>query len=348
MTVSNSWQDAYRRLEEFVAARPDIIITASRVSLPDDARDEFYRRFDTVRDAFVQEHAAALPAEAAALVESYGQVEKEILTRLGLEGVAMPTSLATFLHDPPKGLASALFDGLFELVQGKVDLATFDRQARAKLEATTTELGRVGYPYWVSLSLLKLLEPDQVFQVGLDSESRPVPQAAKEIPFGHPVPHPVLRLPEFIVHSRRIDRYVALKLELASEIASYHTDNRGERKRAMRTLGQTFSSLGPRLLLLYRLTGLDAIPIVADIKLPQVSSPDLTLECSGQGSPDWDVLQSRSTLLQPQLGTYVVAREPKTETDLLPPRENLRRLTVGLDAAKLEPIFQSLATPSTA
>ncbi len=343
MTVSNGWRVAYTSLADFTATHAEIKIDESRVSIPDGVRGEFYRLFDSVTEAFVQENESALPVKEITLAERYREIEREVFDLLGLEGVStMPASLDIFLHNPKRGLTRALFDRLFDLLQGKVDLEIFKQQALKQLDKTVTELSRWGYPYWVSLSLVRLLEPDEAFQVALDSQTRPILNDLKNIPFGHSPPHPTFRLPEFILHSRRINKYIALKLELASEIGTYTTDNRVERKRAIRNCGDTSSDLGPRVMLIYLLARPEEIPIVADLNTCQVTPPDIVVECQAQEAAAQDEAMLHYDVLQPKLGTYVVLRKTALEPNLQSPVRNLHLLAVGLDPAKLQPVIEAL------
>jgi hypothetical protein len=344
LTMSSGWRVAYESLTNFTAAHPEIRIDESRVSIPDGVRGEFYRLYDSITEAFVQENESALPGKEITLAERYKQIEREVFDLLGLDGVAMPASLDIFLHNPKQGLTRALFDRLFDLLQGKVDLEIFEQQALKQLDKTVTELGRWGYPYWVSLSLVRLLDPDEAFQVALDSQTRPILKELKNIPFGHPPPHPTLRLPDFIVHSRRINKYLALKLELASEIGTYTTDNRGERKQAMRNCGDTSSGLGPRVMLIYVVARPEEIPIVADLNTCQVAHPDIVVECQAQEAAAWDEAMLHYDVLQPKLGTYIVLRETALETNLQSPSANLNPLAVGLDQAKLQLVIEALVS----
>lgn len=347
MTVSNHWQTAYLQLFDFIAAHPEIKIDQRRVSIPDGVRDEFYRQFDTVTTGFVQDKYAVLPTEAAELINAYLQVERRLLHRLALTSVSLPSSLDGFLHSPPQGLAKALFDPLFQLLQGKIDQRAFEDEACRKLSSTVDELCRLTYPYWVSLELLRLLEPDAIFRVELDSMARPVAKLLDRVPLGQPVPHPILRLADLVIHSQRLNKYIAVKLELASEICAYTSDNRADRKRSIRNCGKTASVLASRLLLLYALPSLDQIPIVADLNLHCVARPHVVVECFEPENGGWDSVKQYDDILQPELGTYVVARPPLAEPELTAPYPNMYLLALGVDATPLERVCERLGDSPT-
>ncbi len=341
--MSSNWQNAYKHLREFIPAHPEIRIEECRVYIPDGVREEFYRLFDTVREAFVQEHYATLPVDVAALIERYAGVKKEVLSRLGLERVSMPGSVELFLRNPQQALTSALFDMMFELLQGKAEIQAFERQALGNLDSSLIEWSGWAYPYWVALSLIILLEPDAALQIALDSQAQPMLKELKHIPFGSPAPHPTLRFPEFLIHSRRIDKCVALKLELASEIGTYTTDSRSERKQAMRNCGKTQSGLGPRVLLVYLVPRLQEIPIVADLDARRVCCPEIMVECQAQRTDRWDHVQQHQNILQPKLGTCIVLNEPLPEPGPSHREDNIHLLGVGLDSSRLGPIIDALS-----
>jgi hypothetical protein len=343
MTVSNSWQALLVHVTEFVANHPEIRIDENIVSIPEGVRGEFYQLFDAVTDSFVQQQYVTLPTEAAALVDQYVRVESEVYALLGVQGVSMPTRLDLFLHHPGQGLAQALFDELFELLQGKVDRAAFERRAVRKLDSTVSDLCRWGYPLWVSLSLIKLLEPDASFQVAFDVNERPILQKLESIPFGHQARHHNLRVPELVVHSRRFDKYVAFKLDSAGEISAYAPENPFERKQSFQRGGQSWPVLGQRVLLLYVMTGPEDIPVVAQVSERQVTSPDLVAEFQWQEGVAWDEVEVRREILQPSRGTFLIANKLMPDPSLEMPRKGIEHVEVGLDQGKLQFLVARLA-----
>jgi hypothetical protein len=50
----DSFGQAYEHLTDFIRSNPEIEILESVTSIPDSVRAEFYRRFNAVRDAFVE------------------------------------------------------------------------------------------------------------------------------------------------------------------------------------------------------------------------------------------------------------------------------------------------------
>jgi hypothetical protein len=343
--LSGNWRDAYTELQDFIAANPQIGIEKSSVSIPADVRGEFYRLFDTVTKTFVEERYSPLPVEAEALSTAYNKLAKEMIELLCLDGISMPTSLDSFLHSPTDGLMRTLFDSLFDLLQGKVDFETFERVALKKLDASVIDLSRWGYEIWVALSLVRLLEPDQAFQIVLDSEERTVLKELESISIGHQFPHPTLRLPEFVVHSHRNGKYVSVKFELATEMSTYTTASKPERKQAMQNAGDTSNALGHRILVMSTAERPEDSAILADLKARRIFPPDVVVECQEQDGATLDGMKRYHDILQPRRGTYVVFRETVPEMSLQPPNENIHPLTGGFDRFRLQPIIETVLAP---
>src|SRR3989338_5462243 len=98
--MSTSWQGAYTRLQNFITANPRIELSESIVAIPGDIRPEFYRLFDDVRAAFVEEKVPALLSEAETLSENYTRAEQEVKELLKLDNVFALGFLDRFLHQP--------------------------------------------------------------------------------------------------------------------------------------------------------------------------------------------------------------------------------------------------------
>jgi hypothetical protein len=193
----------------------------------------------------------------------------------------------------------------------------------------------------VALTLVSLLEPDQASQILLDSEDKVALKELKRLSIGQQFPHPTLRFPEFVVHSRRHGKYVAFKLELATEILTYTTASRPERKLAMQNAGDTSTALGHRVLLMSVVERPEDTAVVADLEEREVYPPDVVVECQEEDSAAQD--GDYHDMLQPRNGTYLIFRESVPETWLQAHGENIHPLAVGFDPARLQPIVEILA-----
>ena len=345
MTV-RKWKKEYDALKSFTAAHPEIQIGISEISIPRGFRDDFYRQFDVVRNAVVEERFASLPLDVDNLCRNYTLEEKGVKESLGLDGIWVPTDLLDFLHDPVVGLTRTIYNRLFELVQGKISREEFERLADADLTAAIANLFRLGYEPWAALALIRLFEPDQGFSVPLDEDFKPYLDELKEIAFGRQFHHVAMRIPEFVLHSRKLDRHIAVKMPLAREVETYYIPIEPPVKPKKRT-GDTSYVLDSRMMFLSLLDDADKIPVFADIHKRTIQSPDLTIEfLMKQDLDDPDTVlgfRKRVDIMKPKLGGLLVVMDPGKEEDLAKPADNIEVIAAGMDPSRLSAIVDKLA-----
>ncbi len=351
--MPNGWQEVYSELTDFIAEHPEVEIGMSVVSIPGNVRPEFYRLFNTVRTAFIEERFPNLLNEATVLNKNYLKVEQEVTELLGLDDVSMVVSLRRFLHDPIE-LIRGLFDPLFDLLKAKIDIEHFEQKMSRNIETNFRDLYWLGYEKWAVLSLVKLLEADKSFQVILrepspqeevimrttsPKEQVSTPQESKCLVFQH---KPTVRLtvPDFIVHSAKVSRYIALRSELERALA---VASNASEKREWYPLDYVVA-LGPGLTIIYVADNPEELSLVADAK--KICRPDLIIECREQ--KDWyekeglEKVKLHYDSLKPTLGTYIVSRQPLPEQASAELVEGIHILTVGFDTTKLVPIVDAL------
>jgi hypothetical protein len=344
--TTGKWKQEFEALKNFTAAHPEIRIEAAEISIPREFRDDFYRQFDVVRNAVVEERFVSLPLDVDNLCRNYTLEEKNLTERLGLDRIWVPADLLKFLHDPKIGLSRAIYNRLFELVQGKIDPAEFEWMADADLNAAIVDLYRLGYEPWAALVLMRALEPDRIFSVELDEDLKPIPGALKEIAFGRQFHHVAMRIPEFILHSKKLGRHVAVKMPLAREVETYYIPVEPPVKPRKRT-GDTSYVLDSRVLFLSVVEDLDKIPVFADIHKRTIQSPDLTVEFSMRWSlEDPDAVlgfQKRVEIMKPRLGGCLVVMDPGEAAEIAKPANNIDVIAAGTDSARIEAIVDKLA-----
>jgi len=346
MTNQPQWKQKYDILKDYIAANPEIHIDVSEISIPEHLRDEFYKHFNDIRNVFVEACYGSLPLEMDALCRNYIQSEKELIEVLDLERIDLPMDLSSFLHNPKEGLMRAIYNRLFEMVQGKIAVDDFEQMANSDLIATASELFRLGYEQWAALTLIRLLEPDGAFGVELDEDYEPFAVDLKEIAFGRQFHNPAKRIPEFILHSKKLDRHIAVKMPLAREVDSYYIPYEPAFKKKRQT-GDTSYVLDSRVMFLSIVPDLKKIPVFADIHARTINSPDLTVEfLTGQDLADPDVIihvQKRMEIMKPRLGGSIVVMNPEPESGIVKPTGNINTFAVGLDPLKLQPVIDKLA-----
>ena len=356
MTLTG-WRQLYGKLTHFITEHPEVEINETFVSIPRNVRPEFYRLFDKVRMAFLEERFPNLLDEARLLSDSYVKVEREVVRILKLDRISMSTKLHMFLHNPKDALMRELFDPLFHLLRGKIDVKTFEKEQSKNIENSFRNLYRAGYQKWVALSLVKLLEADKNLSVSITYPSirrivhalgskrpAPSPRESNVLSLEHEIPQ-VFIVPNFIVHSAKVDRYVAIGLEIG--IAMWTASKVSERREwyPLKSIREKYSlvDLKPDMIICVDERPED-VALIADFE--RICRPDLIIECMEQ--EDWyekgDLERAKlhHNVLRPRLGTFIVSRKPVPEQVYEKLGDSIRLLTVGFDQSKLAPIINTL------
>jgi hypothetical protein len=339
------WKQEYNSLRSYITDHPEIVINPTEISIPQSLRDEFYRRFDQLRHDFVEDHDSSMSVDSNSLCENYLRIEKEITELLGIEGITMPMDLFSFVHTPKDGLMRILYNRTFDLLQGKTAIEAYEGQAVSDLRSVAAELYRLGYEQWAALVLIKLLEPDQGFFVDLDEDCKPCLAELKTISFGRQAHHPTMRIPEFVLHSRKLNKYVAVKMVLAREIETYVAAFKPAVRPKKKT-GDTSFALDSRVMLLSFMASIENIPVIADIYELKLTSPDWMMEfISASELEDPGALNQvkrHLDAMKPQLGSCLVLIG--SDKELFPENipKNVRMVSAGFDQARLQPVVDAL------
>jgi hypothetical protein len=373
--MANNWREEYQKLRDFVINQPDILIEPDRVSIPENVRLEFYRLFDATRSRFAAETSPTLFNDACILSAHYLSLETEVTKILGLAEVILQQPLVWFVKDPADALARDLFDPIFDLLRGKVDIAAFEAKYEPKVKAQLLSLFRSGYEKWVSLALIRLAVPEKLFQVKLRDPGRSehahilgqfealkedIPPAveSRDISFDHSKDI-IFNNPDYIIQADQ--KYLSIRSRLGNPITvgSYVSQ-----KREWLPLNEV-TVVEPSSILVYIDGALNEITLVGDKE--KICRPDMIIECIDQ--PDWYTgerpagIKRQNDTLKPRFGTFLVARQPVPEgaaknilTELIQqtpeypepipdgktPVTGINLLTVEFNVQMLEPVINLL------
>ena len=334
---------------DFVCRNPGVVIDENSTSILEIIRLDFYRLFDTVRTSFIKEKSPDLLNESEALSENYIKAEKEVIETLGVDAVLMEAGLGKFLHNPVDGLMRGLFDPLFDLLKNKVDIEAFEQESSRNIEEAYNDFYRLGYEKWLQLSLIKLLEVDTLFEITLPKPtskeiikrsptSEPVPSPTKttHLSFKNE-PSPILIVPDFIIHSDKMNKYVAMRsgFKGAFWTASHSSENREWYPI------ESMLELDPGVILIYVADSPEEISLIADIE--KICRPDLIVVCRERRN--WyeneglEKVKRSDDNLKPKLGTYIISRENVAEENA---SESIHLLPLGFDQTKLSTVIDVL------
>jgi hypothetical protein len=344
--TANTWQTEYEFLNKYIKDHSEIIINKEEISIPRNVRDEFYRRFDGVRKAVVDHYFSTLPVDVETLSAKYMQVEKEVIQLFRLDSISMPIDLFSFLHNPKEGMERVLYSRLFDLLQGKITLENFEQCVREDFQSAAADLYHLGYEHWAALTLIKMLDPDEAYRVDLDSEDHPFPAELKTIAFGGQAHHPTIRIPEFVIHSRAVNKYLAVKMALVRELETYYVQFVPP-ARPKKPTGDTSLAMDPRAMIFSIMSGLEDIPIIAEVYDRKIVSPDLIIEfvTAGELQNEAVVDQARRhfEILQPKLGICLLVMDAGGESRREIITDAIYAHEVGFDQSNLLSVTSILA-----
>jgi hypothetical protein len=344
--TTNAWTTEYETLDNFIKNHPEVILNKEEISIPREIRDEFYRLFDNVRNALVDAYYSTLPVDVGMLSENYLRVEKEITEILKIDGISMPVDLFSLLHNPKEGMVRALYSRLFDLLQGKITLEDFEGLSHDDFQSASANLYHLGYEHWAALTLIKELDPDEAYRVEIDFENRPFLTELKTLAFGGQAHHPTIRVPEFVIHSRKVDKYLAVKMALVRELDAYHVPY-AVPVRPKRPTGDTSSAMDPRAMVFSIMSGPRNVPIIAELFDRKIESPDLIVEFVTKGELESGTASEQARrhydILQPKLGISLLIMDPSGESNQEAISELIYAHEVGFNPSNLLPVTAKLA-----
>jgi len=348
------WRQIYKELNGFVMGHPEIKIGENTISIPRKVKSEFYHLFDKMRTTFVEENFPNELREAECLSKKYTEVKTELIKMLELDCIYTLADLDRFLQDPRDQLARELFDLTFNLLRRKVSIEAFTRRALQCINESLPNLLRSGYQKWVELSLVRLLNPKRVFRIPL---RQPAPtEIMKYLPtHKEPVPSPeetrclsldrtmvpILIVPDFIVYSAEIHRYVAFKSKLGPALwfAAGYAD-----KREWILLSSIEERVYPKPdIVIYVDESPEDISLIADAE--RICRPDLVIMFMERD----DLLEARADkatlyhqILKPKQGTFVVSRNPIPKKMFKRLKGDICLLEVGFEQNRLDCVVRRL------
>ena len=347
MAINSRWKREYGVLKDYVAQNTEIHIDRQMVCIPVDLRGRFYEYFDNVRRTVVRSCDVPLFSEASSLAENYAASVKGMYEALNI-GIELPEELSIFLNAPEEGMTRLIYNRLFELLQEKISEDDFERMAERDLAVNVTEMFHIGYEVWAALTLVLMLEPDEIFGVVID-EKKKEPRVSKidAIVLGRQFHHSSNRIPEFIIHSRKSDGYIAFKMPLVREVSSYVLPDEIPVQRLLRNRnGDSSSAIGHRMVFLSVVPDIEKPPVFANLRHRSIQSPDITVEfASERDLLDTEALrraQNRVEIMKPRHGGIIVIMDTGLKSEPFSIEGNINAFPVGLDRSKLRSVINKI------
>ena len=363
-----NWQQNYDELKNYIKEHPSIEIAPGLMVMPDDVRPGFYRLFDRVRAALVKEKFPTLLAEASQLSASFAAARSEVIALLNLKEVIVNPYLTDLLQNPAEGVMRPLFDPLFALLQGKIDIEVFEQTAPNLVETSARTLLHQGYIHWTALSLIKLMAPDTAQLVavldetteqdaasfacrpGWYTEELPPLRVAERLPLDFSQ-YTQFLVPRVILHSGVLNAFAAISTDFhevyrqGKDISKHLEWHDIEEIRAKFGKGD----LWPDMVLVLGNEAED-LRIAADYF--DIARPDVMVDVMEAG--DWyesgglGKIKRHKDILKPRLGAFVVCRQPVPQAaidELVPPPPPVQAVTPAAEGAG-QPLSVADAAPA--
>ena len=365
MSGNFSW--AYAELTDFIANHSEIEIGESVTSIPENVRTDFYARFNSARNAFVEEKFPEFLSKAARLQEEYAKATEEAAASFSLEDTPAINSLRRFLRDPMDSLARELFDPLFDLLKKRETLQSFEQRASTAIDGLFPILYRGAYDKWVILSLAMMFDIKTALRIPVRElqpsdraksatfapvEEVPSPVESTSFYFSQPL-KTIFAVPDLILHSARLNRFVGIRSEFREGIC--HAPNASGERDWYPADADLLRLLANGLSLIYVAENPESISLIADVA--RFCRPDIVLWCIDSGTTSREeaikIMAIVEERLRPVKGSYVVATEswptidnavpsPALETQGDGVSSGIAILTAGFDRSKLDPIIDAL------
>jgi hypothetical protein len=289
-----------------------------------------------VRTTFLKENFAKQIEAAEPLSRSYLDAAASVIGSSEISDIKLNAGVSRFLQNPIEGLNRFLYDPLFDLLKGKIDIEDFEQIAFEKVESSIGELLRLGFEHWVMVSLVDLLQPVQIMTVPaygaledctMDGGGEPAPGVIQEeVPKPEPAhilslartSDPAFLLPDVIARSQKTGGYVSM-------LRALFAPERAAKNVSLSREWITYRQVGVHSrvdhdadwpdMVLYTDDKPEELVLVVDFS--RFCRPDMIIECmelDGWYQPDEiERIKRNQAFFRPRLGTFIISRFPVPE-----------------------------------
>lgn len=255
------WREAFSEVVAFIESREDIRVDEVGISVPREAREEFYHLIEQVQRGLAYEILGPQADAAREAARHCLAARERLLKQSGLEAYRLPPTLEQLLVDADGALAKPAFALVLDALQHGTDAGLLEERARRELPAFCATLRRSAYEMWAYLGVVDALKPVRFWAVFSPDTEEVHAVETCEVTAGVQVTSPERRMPEAAFEA--VDgRVFACKMEAARELDYYGV--KIERRRDSSAGGNTEGLLSHRVLLLYRLNSIEELGVTVD------------------------------------------------------------------------------------
>jgi hypothetical protein len=332
----------------------------NQISIPAGIREQFYALFNNVRTSVVRGSVGESLDESRNLILNYQNAEHEATRLFNLQGITSQTSLQRFLADFDDWLSRELFEPLFGLLKGAIDAQGFENLWAGIISNAVPAMYERAYGKWVAVSMIKLLEADELLAVPLPilrprdragvggkgvTEPVRLPQKSDHINFEYLLCQ-LFTAPDFIVHSAKLNKYIGIRTQYEDSLAEADNPSQAREWYRVDVMGDITSGM----ILVYMADNPQDIAVVAD-RL-NICRPDMIIECRTQRN--WmqkeglENIKRHHNSLKPACGTFVFSGAGLTDVNMQELDEGIQIIPINVEEANLKPVIDALIACATA
>ena len=231
--MTNKWTAEYTKLTDLISEHPEIKISPELIRIPSNVKDRLYSQFDTVRKALVRQSIDSDFSDTKHLIEQYEKAAGKVMKNLELSEITGEKALFRFLTDLDNWMERELFDPLFNALKGLITPTQLENFASSIVTTAVPEMHKKVYGTWIALSLINLLDADEIFGFNLPEmlprdrvavapkgSYNPIipPEKLGKIEFRY-LHFELFTVPDFVIHSRKLNKYVSVRTIYENSIA---------------------------------------------------------------------------------------------------------------------------------
>jgi hypothetical protein len=316
------WENALIELKKIIDKNPEIIIQQKLLKIPKLKREEFYEKFDQVRNLFIINYFSYYFENSKKLSKNYLELEKKLIEELSLTKINMSNNIYRFLHNPIKQLRRVIFDLLIDLIMNKISKEEFIKEGKEKIKKEFNKIYNIAFQKYFILLLVDFFEAAEIYNVPLNvptstelikhpvgsKEAVPEPQKTKEISFEVPRRTTII-VPDFIIYSSKLEKYISFRTVLGRAIWEASSVNRERDWLLIEDIIKNHGStqITPSLMIFID-DNIENISYVADSK--RIAVPDFIFEVLDRYNKKRKIkiekLRKYNKILEPKYGSYFV------------------------------------------
>ena len=199
---ARSWRDDYRKLREFAAATEGIRLAPRSLTVPSEARGEFFGLVEQVQLVLARDVLGDEAKRVREAASRCADVRKRMLASSGLGAFHLAPTLESLLADADKTLAKPAFALVLDAVQSGLDEGALEEAAKSALPPFAASMFRNAYEAWAYFGVVEALGPAKFYAVSSPDTEEVHAVPAEEVWASSQATSPERRIPEAVFETK--------------------------------------------------------------------------------------------------------------------------------------------------